>query len=63
MGTIPVRLGPVRLTCDYNAILVQLQLQLPTGTELGKKSALNRLTALCAFCNLGCLDKVRLIAS
>ena len=24
-----------RLTCDYNAISVQLQLQLPTGTELG----------------------------
>ena len=25
----------VRLTCDYNAISVLLQLQLPTGTELG----------------------------
>ena len=30
------RLGSGRLTCDYNAISVQLQLQLPTGTELGK---------------------------
>ena len=28
------RLGSGRLTCDYNAISVQLQLQLPTGTEL-----------------------------
>ena len=36
-GTIPARLGSARLTCDYNAISVQLQLQLPTGTELGKK--------------------------
>ena len=39
-GTIPARLGSARLgsgrlTCDYNAISVQLQLQLPTGTELG----------------------------
>ena len=31
------RVGSGRLTCDYNAISVQLQLQLPTGTELGKK--------------------------
>ena len=31
------RLGSGRLTCDYNAISVQLQLQSPTGTELGKK--------------------------
>ena len=30
------RLGSARLTCDYNAISVQLQLQLPTGTEVGK---------------------------
>ena len=30
------RVGSGRLTCDYNAISVQLQLQLPTGTELGK---------------------------
>ena len=42
MGTIPARLGSGRvgsgrLTCDYKAISVQLQLQLPTGTELGKK--------------------------
>ena len=29
------RVGSGRLTCDYNAISVQLQLQLPTGTELG----------------------------
>ena len=40
MGTIPGRFGSAqvalaRLTCDYNAISVQLQLQLPTGTELG----------------------------
>ena len=35
MGTIPARVGSARLTCDYNAISVQLQLQLPTGTELG----------------------------
>ena len=35
MGTIPGRVGSARLTCDYNAISVQLQLQLPTGTELG----------------------------
>ena len=27
--------GPARLTCDYNAISVQLQPQLPSGTELG----------------------------
>ena len=38
MGTIPVRFGSARfgsarLTCDYKAISVQLQL--PTGTELG----------------------------
>ena len=39
MGTILGRVGPVRLTCDYNVISVQLQLQLPTGTELGKKYA------------------------
>ena len=37
MGTIPVRLGPARLTCDYNDISVLLQLQLPTGTELGNR--------------------------
>ena len=36
MGTIPVRLGPVQLTCDYDAISVQL----PTGTELGNKGTL-----------------------
>ena len=35
MGTITGRLGSGRLTCDNNATLVQLQLQLPTGTELG----------------------------
>ena len=29
--------GSARLTCDYKAISVQLQLQLPTGTELGNK--------------------------
>ena len=28
------QVGSARLTCDYNAISVQLQLQLPTGTEL-----------------------------
>ena len=37
MGTIPAQVGSGRLTCDYKAISVQLQLQLPTGTELGKK--------------------------
>ena len=36
MGTIPARGGLARLTCDYKVISVQLQLQLPTGTELGK---------------------------
>ena len=35
LGTIPGRVGSGRLTCDYSAISVQLQLQLPTGTELG----------------------------
>ena len=44
MGTIPARLGSGRvgsgrLTCDYKAISVQLQLQLPTGTELGKSES------------------------
>ena len=29
-------LGSAWLTCDYKAISVQLRLQLPTGTELGK---------------------------
>ena len=33
-GVGSVRSGPVRLTCDYKAISVQLQLQLPAGTEL-----------------------------
>ena len=40
IGTIPVRSGPVgpgRSNSDYKAISVQLQLQLPAGTELGKK--------------------------
>ena len=37
----PGLLGSARLTCDYNAISVQLQLQLPTGTELGKISIWN----------------------
>ena len=31
----PGRSGPVRSNSDYKAISVQLQLQLPTGTELG----------------------------
>ena len=34
------RVGSARLTCDYNAISVQLQLQLPTGTELGNNGFL-----------------------
>ena len=34
--------GSARLTFDYNAISVQLQLQLPTGTELGKNMLLTR---------------------
>ena len=32
------RLGLGRFTCDNNAISGQLQLQLPTRNELGKKS-------------------------
>ena len=38
IGTIPVgsvRVGPGRSNSDYKAISVQMQLQLPTGTELG----------------------------
>ena len=35
MRTIPGWVGSGRLTYDYNAISVQLQLELPTGTELG----------------------------
>ena len=35
LGTIPAWVGPVRSNSDYKAISVQLQLQLPTGTELG----------------------------
>jgi len=31
------RVGSARLTSDNNAISVRLQLQFPTGTELGKK--------------------------
>ena len=51
METIPARVGSGRvgsgrLTCDYNAISVQLQLQLPTGTELGNKVGLVRLARL-----------------
>ena len=42
MGTIPARVGSGRLTCDYNAISVQLQLQLPTGTELGNLKYYNQ---------------------
>ena len=51
-GTIPgwlelgrlssARVGSARLTCDYKAISVQLQLQLPTGTELSNKKLLFR---------------------
>ena len=37
IGTILVWLCLVQLTCDYKAISVKLQLQLPTGTVLGKK--------------------------
>ena len=41
LGTIPGRVGSVlvgsvRSNSDYKAISVQLQLQLPAGTELGK---------------------------
>ena len=35
LETIPARSGLAWLTCDYKAISVQLQLQLPIGTELG----------------------------
>ena len=43
MGTIPARVGSARLTFDYNAISVQLQLQLPTGTELGNINSLEKM--------------------
>ena len=35
LGTIPGRVGWVGSNSDYKAISVQLQLQLPAGTELG----------------------------
>ena len=35
LGTIPGRVGWGRSNSDYKAISVQLQLQLPAGTELG----------------------------
>ena len=41
IGTIPVGsgwVGPGRSNSDYKAISVQLQLQLPAGTELGNWS-------------------------
>ena len=38
LGTIPGRVGWVGSNSDYNAISVQLQLQLPTGTELGNRN-------------------------
>ena len=34
---VPLLIWSGRLTSDYNAISVQLKLQLPTGTELGNK--------------------------
>ena len=34
-GATAYLVGSARLTSDYKAISVQLQLQLPTGTELG----------------------------
>ena len=34
------QVGSGRLTCDYKSISVQLQLQLPTGTELGNSAPL-----------------------
>ena len=35
---VPLLIWSARLTSDYNAISVQLQLQLPTGTELCNKN-------------------------
>ena len=46
MGTIQAWSGPAPSTCDYNAISVPLQLQLPTGTELGN-NILDYNTILC----------------
>ena len=37
LGTILVRVRSVWFTCDYNAISVQFQPQLSTGTELDNK--------------------------
>ena len=34
---VPLLIWSARLTSDYKAISVQLQLQLPTGTELGNE--------------------------
>ena len=39
----PLLIWSARLTCDYNAISVQLQLQLPTGTQLGNSSSLKTI--------------------
>ena len=38
LGTIPSGVGWGRSNTDYKAISVQLQMQLPTGTELGNKN-------------------------
>ena len=35
---VPLLVWSARLTSDYKAISVQLQLQLPTGTELGNST-------------------------
>ena len=43
IGTIPGRFGSGWSNSDYKASSVQLQLQLPTETELGKKPFLIQL--------------------
>ena len=39
MRPVPGRRGSAWLTYVYNAISVQFQLQLPTGTELGNRNS------------------------
>ena len=41
LGTIPGGVGWVGSNSDYKAISVQLQLQLPIGTELGNMRIIN----------------------
>ena len=53
------RLGSGRLTCDYNAISVQLQLQLPAGTELGNRFGLFGLVSLVWYGRFGLVGFVQ----